>query len=141
MAKDVAFAFCYPAVLNGWCTAGAELSFFSPLADEAPTPGCNAVYLPGGYPELHAGRLAANRAFLDGIRDAAARDAVIFGECGGYMTLGDVLTDADGTNHRMLGLLPLSTSFAKRRLHMGYRLALTLADGPFGAAFSAPSCI
>jgi len=134
VARDVAFAFCYPALLEGWRRAGAELSFFSPLADEAPGDGCDAVYLPGGYPELHAAKLAANAAFLDGVRGAAARGAVVFGECGGYMTLGEVLTDADGVDHRMLGLLPLSTSFAKRRLHMGYRLARLLADGPLGKA-------
>ncbi len=133
VADDVAFAFRYPAVLAGWRRQGAEIALFSPLADEAPPDGCDAVYLPGGYPELHAGRLAANAAFLNGVRGAAARGATVFGECGGYMTLGEVLTDADGTDHRMLGLLPLSTSFAKRRLHMGYRLARLLADGPLGA--------
>ncbi|MBN2752036.1 MAG: cobyrinate a,c-diamide synthase [Rhodospirillaceae bacterium] len=133
VAQDLAFAFCYPAVLAGWRAVGADLAFFSPLANEAPPQDCDAVYLPGGYPELHAGRLAANTTFLDGVRQAVARGAVVFGECGGYMTLGEVLTDAEGCDHPMLGLLPLSTSFAKRRLHMGYRLATVLVDGPFGA--------
>jgi len=132
VARDVAFAFCYPALLAGWREAGAEISFFSPLADEAPAPGCDAVYLPGGYPELQAGKLAANARFLDGVRRAVADGAAAFGECGGYMTLGEVLTDADGVDHAMLGLLPLSTSFAKRRLHMGYRLATQCGETPFG---------
>ena len=112
--------------------AGAEVAFFSPLADEAPDAGTDAVYLPGGYPELHAGRLAANQGFLSGLRSAADRGAAIYGECGGYMVLGRGLIDGDGVRHEMAGLLPLETSFADRRLHLGYReLALT-ADGPLG---------
>ncbi|MBL8833765.1 MAG: cobyrinate a,c-diamide synthase, partial [Rhodospirillales bacterium] len=59
VARDAAFVFAYPATLEGWRAAGAEISFFSPLADEAPDPASDAVFLPGGYPELHAGRLAA----------------------------------------------------------------------------------
>jgi len=131
VARDVAFGFCYPTLINGWRSAGAEISFFSPLADEAPVADCDAVYLPGGYPELHAGTIAANATFLDGVRAAASANKPIFGECGGYMTLGQVLTDKDGVDHAMLGLLPLHTSYAKRRLHMGYRVATLLADAPF----------
>ncbi len=134
VAQDVAFAFTYPALLQGWRDAGADLTFFSPLVDEAPDAACDAVYLPGGYPELHAGRIADNAAFLNGVRNAAAAGKAIFGECGGYMTLGDAITDASGAAHRMLGLLPVSTSFAKRRLHMGYRVATLAADSPLGKA-------
>ncbi|MBX6323487.1 MAG: hypothetical protein IRY94_16815, partial [Rhodospirillaceae bacterium] len=94
------------------------------------------VYLPGGYPELHAGRLAAAPAFLDGLRNAAARGAVVYGECGGYMVLGEALVDGDGRRHAMAGLLPLETSFADRRLHLGYREARLAADGPLGPAGS-----
>ena len=83
VARDIAFAFVYPALLDGWRKAGAELSFFSPLADEGPSSAADAVYLPGGYPELHAGRLAANAVFLNGLRAAAERGATVFGECGG----------------------------------------------------------
>jgi cobyrinic acid a,c-diamide synthase len=139
VARDEAFAFCYESVLEGWRTAGAELSFFSPLADEAPDGGADAVYLPGGYPELYAGQLAGARRFLDGTRGAAARDAAVFGECGGYMVLGRGLTDADGVRHGMADLLPLETSFAKRRLHLGYRrirLAGVSPLGKKGARFS-----
>jgi cobyrinic acid a,c-diamide synthase len=132
VARDDAFAFCYPATLAGWRAAGAELSFFSPLANEAPEARSDAVYLPGGYPELHAGRLAGNARFLAGLREAAARDAPVFGECGGYMVLGDGLIDADGARHAMAGLLPLETSFADRRLHLGYRVLRSVADGPLG---------
>lgn len=130
VARDQAFAFVYASVLEGWRRAGAEISIFSPLEDQAPDG--DAVYLPGGYPELFAGRLAANRTFLDGVRLVAARGGAVFGECGGFMVLGRSLTDADGHRHPMAGLLPLDTSFASRRLHLGYRQAHLLADGPLG---------
>jgi cobyrinic acid a,c-diamide synthase len=131
-ADDAAFAFRYPLTIAGWRAAGAEILPFSPLADEAPAAEADAVYLPGGYPELHAGRLAANARFLEGLRGAAERGAVIFGECGGYMVMGEGLTDAAGERHAMAGLLPLETSFADRRLHLGYRDASLVGDCPLG---------
>jgi cobyrinic acid a,c-diamide synthase len=134
VARDPAFAFAYESLLAGWREAGAELGFFSPLGDEAPAIDADAVYLPGGYPELHAQRLAANARFLGGVRAAAAQGAVIYGECGGYMVLGQCLIDADGARHAMAALLPLEASFAERRLHLGYRAARLLASGPLGAA-------
>ncbi|MBB4268050.1 cobyrinate a,c-diamide synthase [Roseospira visakhapatnamensis] len=137
VAADEAFAFAYPAVLNGWRGAGAEIVPFSPLADDAPDARADAVYLPGGYPELHAGRLAANARFLDGLRTAAARGTPVFGECGGYMVLGRGLVDAEGTRHALAGLLPVETSFADRRLHLGYRAVATLGPTPFGPAGTA----
>lgn len=133
VARDEAFTFSYAAVLDGWRTAGAAVSFFSPLADESPATDADAVYLPGGYPELHAGRLAGNRRFLDGLRAAADRGAAVYGECGGYMTMGEGLVDAEGVGHAMAGLLPLETSFADRRRHLGYRRATTATDSPLGA--------
>ncbi|MEK7244840.1 MAG: cobyrinate a,c-diamide synthase [Pseudomonadota bacterium] len=136
IASDVAFAFTYALTLEGWRAAGAELSFFSPLADEAPAPSADAVYLPGGYPELHAGKLANATRFLEGVRGCARAGRIIFGECGGYMVLGEGLIDADGRRHRMAGLLALETSFAERRLHLGYRRAKALAAGPLGPAGS-----
>ncbi len=134
VARDAAFAFAYPAVLDGWRQAGTTLSWFSPLADQAPDATADAVFLPGGYPELHGGRLAAADAFLGGLRAAAARGAWIYGECGGYMVLGDAIEDADGLSHRMAGLLPVTTSFAQRRLHLGYRRLCLAADTPLGQA-------
>lgn len=134
VARDVAFAFAYPALLEGWRSAGAALEFFSPLANEAPDAAADAVYLPGGYPELHAGRLAANHGFLDGLRAAASRGATIYGECGGYMVMGSGLIDAAGARHAMAGLLPLEASFAERRRQLGYRNARLAASGPLGAA-------
>jgi cobyrinic acid a,c-diamide synthase len=134
VARDDAFVFAYPAVLAGWRRQGAELSFFSPLADEPPDPAADAIYLPGGYPELHAGRLAASGRFRAALRRAAADGKTVYGECGGYMALGEALTDADGRIHPMAGLLSLATSFAERRLHLGYRAAALLDSFPLGPA-------
>ncbi len=133
VARDDAFAFCYEATIAGWRQQGAEISFFSPLAGEYPDSSCDAIYLPGGYPELHAGKIARSPA-LPGLRAAAARGAAIYGECGGYMVLGSRLEDASGSRHEMAGLLPLETSFARRKLHLGYREIETAQDSPLGAA-------
>lgn len=137
LADDAAFAFRYPLVIDGWRRAGAEVVAFSPLADEPPDGAADAVYLPGGYPELHAGRLAGNVRFLVGLRRAAAAGAVVFGECGGYMVMGEALIDAESISHPMAGLLPLVTSFAGRRLHLGYRRAVLCGSGPLGPAGAA----
>ncbi len=123
VARDAAFAFAYPGILEGWRVAGASLTLFSPLDDQAPPSDADAVFLPGGYPELHAGRITAAHHFRAGLAAAAARGATIYGECGGYMVLGRGLVDAAGTRHAMAGLLPLETSFAERKLHLGYRAA------------------
>ena len=131
IARDAAFSFLYPHLEQAWRKAGAELTFFSPLADEAPAPDCDFCWLPGGYPELHAGRLAAARNFLSGVRRFAATKP-IHGECGGYMVLGRGVIDADGARHEMAGLLGLVSSFAKRRMTLGYREATLLADNPLG---------
>ena len=136
VAEDEAFAFRYPMVIDGWRAAGAEILPFSPLNGDSPAAGADAVYLPGGYPELHAGALAANRTFIDGLRALADAGATVFGECGGYMVLGRGLVDAEGHRHAMAGLLPLETSFAERRLHLGYRRVALAAGCPLGAAGS-----
>jgi cobyrinic acid a,c-diamide synthase len=133
LARDRAFAFVYEPVLDGWRTGGAEILPFSPLAGEAPDARADAIYLPGGYPELHAGRLANSASFLDGLRRAAARGAAIYGECGGFMVLGRTLIDADGTAHAMAGLLPVTTSFERPQLHLGYRRLRLRETGPLGA--------
>lgn len=132
VARDAAFAFTYPSVLEGWRAAGAELAFFSPLADEAPAADADAVYLPGGYPELHAGRLAAASTFRSGLAAAAARGAFVYGECGGYMALGHTLVDTEGTAHRMAGLLPLKTSLAEPAPRIGWRRIRLEGRSPLG---------
>jgi len=134
LARDAAFAFAYPHMLADWRARGAEILPFSPLADDA-VPEADLVFLPGGYPELHAGRLAASARFLPTLR-ARAETTPVHGECGGYMVLGETLADADGTRHRMAGLLPLETSFETRRLHLGYR-RLCAHGGPFCGTFAA----
>jgi cobyrinic acid a,c-diamide synthase len=133
VARDRAFTFAYDSVLQGWRNAGAAVSLFSPLAGEGPAPEADAVYVPGGYPELHAGRLAASGT-LAKIRAAAAGGAAVYGECGGYMVLGTGLEDSGGRRHAMAGLLPLEASFARPKLHLGYRRARVTAAGPLGKA-------
>ena len=123
LARDEAFSFTYPHVLNGWRNAGAEILPFSPLADETPADDADLVWLPGGYPELHAGKIASANRFLSGLKKHAETKPV-HGECGGYMVLGDTLTDKDGNRHQMAGLLGLTTSFEKRKFHLGYRRAI-----------------
>ena len=131
IARDAAFSFIYPHLLEGWRAAGAEVTFFSPLADEAPPSDCDVCWLPGGYPELHGGTLAAATRFQAGVRRFAATRPV-HGECGGYMVLGNALIDATGVRHPMLGLLDLVTSFKERRMTLGYRQAVLMHDGPLG---------
>jgi len=137
VARDVAFAFCYEHMLLGWKRRGAEISFFSPLADEAPSADADAVYLPGGYPELHAHKLAAASQFRAAAKAAAARGVRIYGECGGYMVLGEGLVDAAGARHEMLGLLPVVTSYEKRQRHLGYRRVVPLAGSFFDKPMTA----
>ena len=133
LAEDTAFSFIYPHLLHGWRSAGAEIHPFSPLANQPPPNDCDACWLPGGYPELHAARLAQAHIFRAGLtRFAETRP--IHGECGGYMVLGAALEDAGGTTHRMLGLLSHATSFKQRRMNLGYREATLLHPGPLGPA-------
>lgn len=122
LARDAAFSFVYPHLLDEWRRHGASILPFSPLQDEAPDDSADACWLPGGYPELHAGRLAAAEGFRTGLAGFADTRPV-HGECGGYMALGAGLVDAAGTRHRMAGLLGLETSYQQRRMHLGYRLA------------------
>ncbi|MBM1689645.1 cobyrinate a,c-diamide synthase [Sulfitobacter geojensis] len=129
LAQDSAFAFVYPHLLAGWRVAGAEVLPFSPLSDEAPDPSADVCWLPGGYPELHAGQLAAAVNFRKGIQEFA-RDKPVHGECGGYMAMGAGLIDKEGARHEMTGLLGLETSFEKRKFHLGYRKATLNAPIP-----------
>ncbi|AZO12306.1 MULTISPECIES: cobyrinate a,c-diamide synthase [unclassified Mesorhizobium] len=132
LAEDAAFTFLYPHVARHWRKAGAELVPFSPLADEGPAQDCDVCWLPGGYPELHAGKLAAAAKFrADTTRFAATKP--VHGECGGFMVLGETLEDAEGQSHTMLGLLGHSTSFAKRKMNLGYREARLRAACPLGS--------
>jgi cobyrinic acid a,c-diamide synthase len=135
LASDAAFTFVYEHLLVGWRRAGAEIVPFSPLADEPPPENCDCCWLPGGYPELHAGALAGATSFRAGLA-RFAKTRPVHGECGGYMVLGEGLEDANGARHSMTGLLGHATSFAKRKLHLGYREARMLCDGPLGPSGS-----
>ena len=135
LARDAAFSFIYPHMLETWRAAGAEILAFSPLADEETDASADVCWLPGGYPELHASQLAANQRFQRALA-AFAETRPVHGECGGYMVLGTALTDAGGVRHPMTGLLGLETSFAKRRMHLGYRLAELASPIPGYAAGS-----
>jgi len=131
LARDVAFSFMYPHILAAWKDAGATVLPFSPLNNEAPDPSADLCWLPGGYPELYAEKLSGNRNFLQGLREFT-KTKPVHGECGGYMVLGDTLVDKEGKSWPMAGLLPLTTSFAKRKIHLGYRAVTLTADSPIG---------
>jgi cobyrinic acid a,c-diamide synthase len=121
IARDDAFAFLYPHWLSDWRDAGASISFFSPLADESPAADADAILLPGGYPELHAQRLAHAQKFMGSLRASADAGTLIYGECGGYMVLGETLTDKSGATWPMAGLLPIATRIDRPKRTLGYR--------------------
>ncbi len=127
VARDRAFGFIYPANLDCLAQLGARLAFFSPLADQA-VPACDAVWLPGGYPELHAARLSKNMRFLESLRAHHAAGRPILAECGGMMVLFETLTDVGGRAHALAGLLPGATVMQIRLAALGGQ-ALALPQG------------
>lgn len=129
LARDEAFSFVYPHLLNSWHKSGAEVIPFSPLADQVPDLSADVVWLPGGYPELYAGKIASSQNFLAGLK-TFVKTKPVHGECGGYMVMGQVLIDSNGENHLMAGLLGLVTSFEKRKMNLGYRKAKILSSIP-----------
>ena len=133
LARDAAFSFVYPHLLADWRAQGAEVLPFSPLADQGPDATADCCWLPGGYPELHAGALAAAGNFRNRI-NTFAQSRPVHGECGGYMAMGTALIDAQGRRHPMAGLLGLVTSYQTRRMHLGYRVAQLAAPLPGFAA-------
>lgn len=130
VARDEAFSFYYPENLELLARAGATLVEFSPLRDARLPPGASGVYLGGGYPEVHAARLAANTALLAALRGFAAADGLVYAECGGLMLLGSATDDEAGATHRMAGVLPLRTTMARTALTLGYR-EVTIDGGGF----------
>lgn len=119
VARDAAFMFLYPANLQVLESLGATLRFFSPLAGEALPQDTDAVFLPGGYPELHGATLAAATDWQASIRDAHARSIPIYAECGGMMALAEQLTGKDGTTWPMAGLLPGHVIMQERLAGLG----------------------
>jgi cobyrinic acid a,c-diamide synthase len=120
VARDAAFCFCYQDNLELLESAGAELRFFSPLGDDQLPRDLAAIYLCGGYPELHAARLAANQSMIAELRNFHRSGRLMYAECGGLMYCGRELVDADGHAFPMLDLLPARTVMQKRRAALGY---------------------
>jgi cobyrinic acid a,c-diamide synthase len=118
IARDTAFCFIYPANLDVLRSLGAELVFFSPLADE-PLPACDAVWLPGGYPELHAAPLALAAAFPASLLAHVQAGRPVWAECGGMMPLFDQLATGDGEVHALWGLLPGRVTLQQRLAALG----------------------
>ena len=132
VSYDSAFCFVYGWLCDSWRRHGCDVVFFSPLADEAPPDDVDGIFLAGGYPENHAAVLADNEKFLQGLRRCAGKGIFIYGECGGFMVLGEQLRDRQGVAHRMAGLLPLETSIETPRLSLCYREVSCLSETPLG---------
>lgn len=129
VARDAAFCFLYPANLECLEAMGARLLFFSPLADAA-LPACDALWLPGGYPELHGARLAANRPLWDALAAHVAAGKPALAECGGMMALFETLVDVDGGEHRLAGLLPGRVTMQKRLAALGMQEVALAGEAP-----------
>ena len=122
IARDAAYGFIYPANLESLLSLGAELRFFSPIAGD-PLPECDAVWLPGGYPELHAAALAKNKTLWQALRAHVAAGKPLLAECGGMMSLFDQVTDKAGETHAFAGLLPGISVMQKRLAALGMQFA------------------
>ena len=130
VARDAAFSFYYEDNLDLLRAWGAEICEFSPLADGSLPAGSDAVYIGGGFPELFAPELAANRSMRSDLRRLAGAGTPVYGECGGLMYLGDWLIDAQGVRHEMAGLVPVQSSMSGARLSLGYRELRALNASP-----------
>lgn len=139
VARDAAFCFLYPANLECLEALGARLAFFSPLAD-ATLPACDAVWLPGGYPELHGPALAANRSMAAALAAHVDAGKPLLAECGGMMACFASLTTAEGDTHAMFGLLPGTTQMQRKLAGLGH-LAVDLPEGRLaGHTFHYSTC-
>ncbi|MES2771934.1 MAG: cobyrinate a,c-diamide synthase [Pseudomonadota bacterium] len=127
VARDLAFNFIYPANLDTLQALGARLSFFSPLAGDA-LPECDAVWLPGGYPELHAATLAARQDLWAALSRHVAAGKALLAECGGMMVLFEQLLDRAAVAHTMAALLPGRTIMQARLLALGVQF-VALPEG------------
>jgi len=122
IARDAAYGFIYPANLETLSSLGAELHFFSPLAGD-PLPDCDAIWLPGGYPELHGATLSARHDLWSALRAHVAAGKPLLAECGGMMSLFDEITDKAGATHRFAGLLPGRAVMQQRLAALGTQFA------------------
>ena len=128
VARDAAFCFTYAETLEALRENGAELCFFSPLADTSLPVNIGGLYLPGGYPELYAARLAANAPLRAAVKSAVQGGLPTVAECGGFLYLGRTLQDADGTPHPMAGVLPGQGFKVGRLVRFGYARLTARAD-------------
>jgi len=135
IARDAAFCFLYPANVDTLEALGAKVRFFSPLADEPVPEDADAVYLTGGYPELHGETLAQARRWRDSIRAAHAAGVTILAECGGMMVLADAIADAEGRSWPMAGLLPGRVQMQARLAGLGGQAMPTKAGELRGHTF------
>ena len=119
-ARDEAFCFMYAETLDALRDAGAELLFFSPLHDERPPRNACGLYLPGGYPELYASRLADNTSMRRWVKEAVRRGLPTVAECGGFLYLGQNLQGTDGGSYPMAGCLPGDGVYTSRLVRFGY---------------------
>jgi cobyrinic acid a,c-diamide synthase len=131
IARDLAFQFYYPANLDLLRAAGAELVPWSPLED-ADLPEVDALYLGGGYPEVHARGLASNRAMLKAVKAFADSGRPVYAECGGLMYLARALEDEGGELHPMVGVLPATVRMTPKRLTLGYAEVELMRETPLG---------
>ena len=120
VARDEAFCFTYAETLEAFRDAGAEVVFFSPLRDTALPENIGGLYLPGGYPELHARELSENTSLLREIKQKIESGLPTAAECGGFLYLGQSLTDAEGQSWPMAGVLPGEAKDAGRLVRFGY---------------------
>lgn len=128
VARDAAFNFYYPDNLELLEAAGARLQYFSPLAGESIPAEADSIYLGGGFPEEFAAVIAGNERFLEGLREAVRSGMLLFAECGGYMVLGETLTDREGVTYTMAGIIPAQVQMQKKRAALGYREASAVQD-------------
>ncbi|MDH5526028.1 MAG: cobyrinate a,c-diamide synthase [Nitrospirota bacterium] len=135
VARDAAFCFIYPDTVEALEAAGARIVPFSPLSDPS-LPEVDALYLPGGYPELHGEALSANVPMLEAVRGAAGTGMPIYAECGGLVYLSQGVTRPDGATFGFCGVLPARCRLLEQRAALGYREIAVTADGPLGQAGS-----
>ncbi|MCF7756964.1 cobyrinate a,c-diamide synthase [Paenibacillus xylanexedens] len=128
VARDAAFNFYYPDNLELLEAAGARLQYFSPLAGEGIPMDVDGIYLGGGFPEEFAAEIAGNQGFLEGLRQVAQSNMPLFAECGGYMLLGEMLTDREGVTFNMAGIIPAQVQMQKKRAALGYREASSVQE-------------
>jgi cobyrinic acid a,c-diamide synthase len=139
VARDAAFCFIYPANVDTLQALGAKLVFFSPLANE-PVPPCDAVWLPGGYPELHGATLANSHACQESIAAHVAAGKPVWAECGGMMVLFDAVMDAEGHRHDGWGVLTGIVRMQKRLAALGPHQLSLAAGGLRGHTFHYSVC-